>query len=176
MQYAYDHCIQIDTSVYLEQEIIRAIIQVQFNPGEGVTHLALASKGLSFLACRARTTQETERVRKQEQALTAMEKTRLLDKLLCLPKGTMRAPADNFWELKMNIATFMSLVWVLLGSQCDYYKSLHQIFKTLELKEVYALKASFTAKTAIASRGQSWTMDGRSLTMSKLRLTSLGRK
>jgi hypothetical protein len=46
----------------------------------------------------------------------------------------------------MNIATFMSLVWVLFGSQCDYYKSLCQIFKTLELKEVYMLKASFTTK------------------------------
>ncbi len=41
---------------------------------------------------------------------------------------------------------FMSLVWVLFGSQCDYYKSLCQIFKTLELKEVYALKASFMAE------------------------------
>ncbi len=46
----------------------------------------------------------------------------------------------------MNIAMFMSLVWVLLGSQCDYYKSLHQILNTLKLKEVYVLKASFTAK------------------------------
>jgi hypothetical protein len=46
----------------------------------------------------------------------------------------------------MNITTFVSLVWVFFGSQCDYYKSLHQIFKTLELKEVYELKASFTAE------------------------------
>ncbi len=46
----------------------------------------------------------------------------------------------------MNIAMFMSLVWVLFGSQCDYYKSLCQIIETLELKEVYVLKASFTAK------------------------------
>ncbi len=80
--------------------------------------------------------QETERVREQEMALSATEKTRLLDDLLCLPKGTTRAPVDNFWELKLNIATFMSLVWVLFGSQCDYYKSLHQIFKMLKLKEV----------------------------------------
>jgi hypothetical protein len=48
----------------------------------------------------------------------------------------------------MNIATFMSLVWVLFGSNCDYYKSLCQIFKTLELKEVYALKASFTPENS----------------------------
>ncbi len=137
--------IQINTSIYLEQETIKAIVELRFNP-EGVAHLALGSKGLSILVCRVCTTQETERVHEQEQALSATEKTHLLDDLLCLPKGTTRAPADNFWELKMNIATFMSLVWVLFGSQCDYYKSLRQIFKTLELKEVYALKASFTAE------------------------------
>jgi hypothetical protein len=93
-------------------------------------------------------------------ALSAMEKTRLLDDLLCLPKGTTRAPANNFWELKLNIATFMSLVWVLFGSQCDYYKSLRQIFKTLKLKEVYALKASFTAENC---RRITWAIldDGR---------------
>jgi hypothetical protein len=145
-QYAYNWHIQIDTSVYLKQETIKAIIELRLNPGEGVAHLALALKGLSILACHARTMQETERVQEQEQALSATEKTRLSDDLLCLPKGTTQAPADNFWELKMNVATFMSLVWVLFGSHCDYYRSLRQIFKTLKLKEVYALKASFTAE------------------------------
>jgi hypothetical protein len=147
-QYAYDQCIQIDSCIYLEQETIKTIVELRFNPGEGVTHLSSASKGLSILACRARTTQETERVREQEQALSATEKNRLLDDLLKLPKGTMQTPAeaDNFWELKMNVSTFMALIWVLFGSNCDYYKNLQQIYKTLELKEVYALKASFTAE------------------------------
>ena len=104
----------------------------------------MASKGLTILACRSRTTAETERVREQEHALSATESTRQLEDLLRFTKGTTRAPADNFWELKMNIATFMSLVWVLFGSNCDYYKSLGQIYKTLKLKEVYALKAKFT--------------------------------
>jgi hypothetical protein len=87
-QYAYDQRIQIDTSIYLEQETIKAIVKLQFNPGEGFAHLALALKGLSILACCARTTQETERVHKQEQALSTMEKMHLLDDLLRLPKGT----------------------------------------------------------------------------------------
>ncbi len=62
---------------------------------------------------------------------------------------------------------FMSLVWVLFGSQCDYYKSLHQIFKTLKLKEVYALKASFTAKNcrritrAILDNGRAFFVDAK---------------
>jgi hypothetical protein len=65
-----------------------------------------------------------QRVSEQEHALSATENTCQLEDLLCFTKGTTRAPADNFWELKMNIATFMSLVWVLFGSNCDYYKSL----------------------------------------------------
>ncbi len=104
--------------------------------------------------------QETERVREWEQALSATEKMCLLDDLLKLPKGTTGAPADNFWELKMNVSMFMALVWVLFGSQCDYYKSLRQIYKTLELKEVYALKASFRAENC---RRITWAIldDGR---------------
>ena len=104
----------------------------------------MVSKGLAILACWARTTAEIERVCKQEQALSTTEKTRPLEDLLRLTKGTTRAPANNFWELKINITTFMSLIWVLFGSNCDYYKSLWQIYKTLELKEVYALKAKFS--------------------------------
>ncbi len=87
-QWAYNCCIQINTSVYLKQESIKPIIELQFNPGEGVAHLASASKGLSFLACRACTTEETERVHEQEQALSAIKKMRQLEDLLCLSKGT----------------------------------------------------------------------------------------
>ncbi len=44
----------------------------------------------------------------------------------------------------MNVATFMSLIWVLFGSNCNYYKSLCKIHKTLKLKEIYALKLKFS--------------------------------
>jgi hypothetical protein len=104
-QWVYDCHIQIDTSIYLEQETINAIIELRFNPGEGVAHLASAPKELFILACQACTTQETERVHKQEKALSATKKTRQLEDLLCLSKGTTRAPAHDFWELKINVAT-----------------------------------------------------------------------
>ncbi len=41
---------------------------------------------------------------------------------------------------------FMSLVWVLFGSDCDYYKGLHNVYATFELKEVMVLKSSFTVE------------------------------
>ncbi len=46
----------------------------------------------------------------------------------------------------MNVATFMSLVWVLFGSECYYYKGLQNVYATLELREVMAQKQSFTAE------------------------------
>jgi hypothetical protein len=117
--------------VYLEVETIKAIVDLWFNPGEGVAHIASALKGLSILACRAMTTTETERICKQEQAVSATENTRQLSEILRLSKGTTRAPADNFWELKANIATFMSLVWVFFGTECNYYRGLRKVYTAL---------------------------------------------
>ncbi len=110
-QWAYGCRIQINQSIYLEQETVKAIVELRFNPGKGVAHLASASKGLTILACRARITTESEQVREQEHALSATENTHQLEDLLRFTKGTTRAPANNFWELKMNIATFMSLMY-----------------------------------------------------------------
>jgi hypothetical protein len=118
-QWAYDCRIKIDKSIYLEQDTIKAIVDLKFNPGEGVAHLSSASKGLSILTCLARASAETERIWECEHAMAATEGTHQLDKFLRLSKGATRAPAKSFWELKVNIATFMLLVRVLFGSQCD---------------------------------------------------------
>ena len=118
-QSIYDRRIEIDKSIYLEQDTIKAIVYLKFNPGERVAHISSASMGLSILTCRARTSAETECIWECKHAMAATEGTRQLDELLCLSKGATRMPAENFWELKVNIATFMSLVWVLFGSECD---------------------------------------------------------
>jgi hypothetical protein len=145
-RWAHDRHIPIDTSVYLEGTTIKAIMELKFNPGEGVAHLSSADKGLTIMACRGHTSMETEQIREREEALSATKNTRQLDELLRLSKGVTRAPKDNFWELKSNIATFMDLVWVLFGSECDYYKGSRNVYATLELKEVMAQKSSFTAE------------------------------
>jgi hypothetical protein len=142
-RWAHSRHIPIDSSVYLEGTTIKAIMELKFNPWEGVAHLSLADKGLSIMACQSQTSAETEQIREREEALSATENIRQLDELLRLSKGVTRAPADNFCELKINIATFMSLVWVLFGSKCDYYKGLHNVYAMLELKEVMAQKSSF---------------------------------
>jgi hypothetical protein len=89
------------------------------NLGKGVAHLETASKGLSILGCCLRTSAETEHICGHKYTLLAMEKTHNLDEPMWLSKGNTRAPADNFLKLKQNIATFMGLVWVFFGTECD---------------------------------------------------------
>ncbi len=114
-QWAYDRRIKIDKSIYLKQDTIKATVYLKFNLGKGVAHLSSASNGLSILTCRARTSAETERIREHEHAMEATEGTRQIDELLCLSKGITCVPAKNFWELKVNIATFMPRVVYQFG-------------------------------------------------------------
>ena len=109
-RWARNRHIPIGSSIYLEGATIKAIMELKFNLGEGVAHLSSADKGLTIMVCRGRTSAETERICKWEEALLATEQTHQLDELLHLSKGVTRAPANNFWELKSNIATFMALV------------------------------------------------------------------
>ena len=159
--WGYDRRIPIDTGVFLDVDVVKSIVELKFNPGDGVAHLNSAAKGLSILSCRGRTTGEIERLKEREEALTATEKTRQLDEFLRLQKDQRRAPADNFLELKNNIATFMGLVWVLFGSNCDYYKGLRSVYATMDLRDVMAIKSHFTAEHC---RRITWAIidDGRS--------------
>ncbi len=59
----------------------------------------------------------------------------------------------------------MSLVWVLFGTECDYYRGLRKVYTALELKEVNALKAKFSPENcrritwAILDDGQAFFND-----------------
>ncbi len=72
-QLIYDRRIEIDKSIYLERDTIKAIMDLKFNPGKGVTHLPSALKGLSTLTCQACSSAETERIRECKHAMAATE-------------------------------------------------------------------------------------------------------
>ena len=60
--WGYDRRIPIDTGVFLDVDVVKSIVELKFNPGDGVAHLNSAAKGLSILSCRGRTTGEIERL------------------------------------------------------------------------------------------------------------------
>jgi hypothetical protein len=47
-RWAHERRIAIDNSVYIEGTTIKAIIELKFNPGEGVAHLSSADKGAVY--------------------------------------------------------------------------------------------------------------------------------
>jgi hypothetical protein len=74
MEWSYDRQIPIDTSIFLDADVVKTIVDLKFNPGEGVAHLSSTSKGLSIMSCQGGTTGEIKRIREREEALTATEK------------------------------------------------------------------------------------------------------
>jgi hypothetical protein len=87
-RWAHDCHIPINTNVYMEGTTIKAIMELKFNPGEGVAHLRSADKDLTIMACWGCTSAAMERIREQEEALSATETTRQLDELLPCQKGS----------------------------------------------------------------------------------------
>ena len=82
MEWGYDRRIPIDTGVFLDVDIIKSIVELKFNPGDGVTHLNSAGKGLSILSCRGRRSKESE------EALTATEKNTKHRRVSRTPEGS----------------------------------------------------------------------------------------
>ena len=151
----------------IEQNTMKAILELRFNPGEGIAYVQSAAKGLSLLCCRSRANNETEEIKERELALNATEQTRQFEDYVKYVKGTVaRQPASNYWDLKQNIATYMALLWVLFGDRCDYFINLNKIHAVMDLPEVQQLRQKFYQKYAAEYPGQSSTMVDRFSTQS----------
>ncbi len=48
---------------------MKAILELRFNPGEGIAYVQSAARGLSLLCCRSRANNETEEIKERELAL-----------------------------------------------------------------------------------------------------------
>jgi hypothetical protein len=143
--YAYDQWISINAGIYLEQETVMAILDLRFNPGEGIAYVQSAAKGLLILCCRSWPNNKTKEIKEKELALNTAENTRLFDEYLKYVKGATRQPVNNFWDLKQNIATYMALLWVLFGDRCNYYRNIYyKIHAIMDLAEVQQLCTKFT--------------------------------
>lgn len=144
-QWARAQGVEIDRGVFFEQKSVEDIVNLRFNPGQGVAQFKSAERGLSLLICRTRTPEEIERVRDREAAEQLTQATRVLEEALKLSRSDPRAPAGNYFELKLNITTFCALLYVLFGAKCEYYKSLLLIRNCMDTPGVYNIRQAYTA-------------------------------
>ncbi len=71
-------------------------------------------------------------------------------------------PPDNYFELRLSVNTFCTLIWTLFGNKCNYCKGLLEVCKMLDQQEVHIIRDSLTADVrkritwAILSNGWSF--------------------
>ena len=170
-KWAKDKGVEIDLGMYLEDETLKAISQLQFNPSGGGAGVALAQsadKGLSILVCRPRSLAEIERVRDDEQAAATAFSTVTVEQAKKLKPGAVcRAPSGTYLELRLLIGTFCGLLYTLFGSHCDYYHELRRIHSALCARDVSAIRGAFTVDKC---RRIVWAIidDGRSFFRQKM--------
>ena len=147
-KWSKDKVVEIDFGMYLEDETLKAIAQLQFNPSGGGAGVALAQstdKGLSILLCRPRTLAEIERVRDDEQAAEMARSTVTVEQAKKLKPGAVcKPPNGTYLELKLLIGTYCGLLYTLFGSGCDYYHELRRIHTALCARDVAAIRGAFT--------------------------------
>jgi hypothetical protein len=93
-EWAYNHCIKIDT-IFVEQKTIEDVINLQFNPSNGIATYRLAKHGISILICYPRGIAETKQIHNQEHAAKVTKGTQLLDEGIKLTKTNTRLPAST---------------------------------------------------------------------------------
>ena len=69
----------------------------------------------------------------------------LLEEALKLQRGDPRAPASNYFELKLNLTTFCALVHMLFGDNCGYYQALMRVRNCMDTGGVYNIRQAYTA-------------------------------
>ena len=100
---------------------VKALVNMKPIPGEGIPMFESAAKSLSILACRPNTATEMECEKVREQAEKDTKKTRSLGEASQLELGDIRASANNYYDLKLNISMFAGLLASIHNDKCSFF-------------------------------------------------------
>jgi hypothetical protein len=115
---------EINKAPFFTEQRVKDIVGLQFNPGKGVAHFSSAQCGISILTCRPKSAVEVEQIKGDEEAHWAMAHTVQYTEYRRCQKKTPSPPPDTYFELKLSINTFCTLLCMLFGEECDYYHGL----------------------------------------------------
>jgi hypothetical protein len=135
-QWAFDERKEIDTAFFLSKEVVEDIIKIQPNDTNTVGMNSTSARGVSNLVVLPRQMAEIEAMMKMEEAIDKTEMSRTLRKAEKLAKTETRAPPRTYYTLKLNVATYSALIFVLYGRYCNLYKKLMVIYGILCSKDV----------------------------------------
>jgi hypothetical protein len=78
---------------------------------------------------------EIEMMLRMEEVADKSELTRTMKEAEKMAKVETRAPPRTYYTLKLNVATYAALVFVLYGRRCDLYRKLIAIYKIIQSLE-----------------------------------------
>jgi hypothetical protein len=96
--YAYNCRIVIDGGIYLEQDTMKSILNLRFNPSKGTAYVQSSAKGVSLLCCHSWSNNETKEIKEWELALNATEQTPQFKDYLKYVKGKLHASRQAIIE------------------------------------------------------------------------------
>jgi hypothetical protein len=138
----HNYCTEIDT-IFFEQKTIEDIINLRFNPGEGIAQYHTCERGVSILVCRPRRIAGTECLRDHKHATGATRGTCTLKEASNLTTSKPRLPASTFHDVRPNVGTFCAFVHVLFGSKCKYYSKLMNVKQIFDDSSTQTIQDAF---------------------------------
>jgi hypothetical protein len=142
-QWSFEERKEIDTAFFLSKDVLEDILKIQPNDTNTVGLNSTTGRGVSNLAVLPRRMAEIEMMLRMEEAADKSELTRTMKEAEKMAKVETRAPPRTYYTLKLNVATYAALVFVLYGRRCDLYRKLIAIYKIMCAREVVVCRDAF---------------------------------
>jgi hypothetical protein len=141
--WSHNYHTEIDT-IFFEQKTLEDIINLWFNPGEGIAQYRMAKRGITILVCRPRGIEETEQLCDHKHATEATKSMHTLQEASNLTTLKPCLLASTFYEVRRNIRTFCVFLYVLFGSKCEYYAKVMDLKKIFDNPSTQSIHEAFT--------------------------------
>jgi hypothetical protein len=122
-------------------------LPLSLTPGNSTAICSSGNKGILILKCHPPTSAHLEDLCRQEKIWDATKSNAMYIKLIKQSKKEICAPAAEFNDIWVNIATFCALL-TLFGEGCDLYQTNFQILKLLGHPTCVQNKMAYTPRYA----------------------------
>ncbi len=95
--------------MFFEQKTIEDIINLRFNPGEGIAQYCMCERWVSILVCRPRGIAETEHLQDHKHATEATRGTHMLKEASNLTTAKPCLLASTFHDVQRNVRIFLHI-------------------------------------------------------------------
>lgn len=144
MQWQTENGIEIHQNIFLPEDFIKNVRAIRPNPTKMVGTSRVSDVEFTNLVCLPLRPAEIEAKIIADQAATSTEANRTKSEKEKQLKGESRNPPDNYWGVKLNVATTAALVSVCYGEKNRLYANLMHIYEILKEDMVVQASMAFT--------------------------------